>query len=321
MGTENDLTLIYEPDSAADARTYREAIERALPGFSIIAASNRAGAMARAAETTILIAKAQDVSAELIAAMPKLGWIHALTTGIDPLLALELPASVIITSSRGIHGPQMAELAILLMMALSRDFPRVLANQREKRWERWGQRLLAGKTVVMVGVGAISEALAGRCKPLGLKVVGVTSRRSVDHFDELQPRRRLNETVSTADFLVLLVPYSPETHHMIDASVIAVMKPTAYLINMARGGVVDEGALIEALQTRRLAGAGLDVFAQEPLPYSSPLWSLDNVIITPHIGGMSDIYAEQILPLLVHNVRAYVAGDRAAMVNLIKLEK
>jgi D-2-hydroxyacid dehydrogenase (NADP+) len=207
------------------------------------------------------------------------------------------------------------------MLALSRDFPRMLANQREKRWERWGQPLLAGKTVVIVGVGAISEALAARCKPLGLKVVGVTSRRSVDHFDELHPRQRLNETVSTADFLVLLVPYSPETHHMIDASVIAAMKPSAYLINMARGGVVDEGALIEALQTRRLAGAGLDVFAQEPLPYSSPLWTLDNVIITPHVGGMSDIYAEQILPLLVHNVRAYVAGDRAAMLNLVKLEK
>jgi len=253
--------------------------------------------------------------------MPKLAWIHALTTGIDPLLALKLPSSVIVTSSRGIHGPQMAELAILLMLALSRDFPRMLANQREKSWQRWGQRLLVGKTVMMVGVGAISEALAARCKPLGLKVVGVTSRRSVEHFDELQPRQRLKETVSTADFLVLLVPYSPETHHMIDASVMAAMKPSAYLINMARGGVVDEAALIDALQTRRLAGAGLDVFAQEPLPYSSPLWTLDNVIITPHVGGMSDIYAEQILPLLVHNVRAYVAGDRAAMQNLIKLEQ
>jgi D-2-hydroxyacid dehydrogenase (NADP+) len=317
----SDLTLIYEPDSAAYARTYRDAIERALPGLNIMAVSNRAEAMACAAATTVLIAKAQDVSAELVAAMPKLAWIHALTTGIDPLLALKLPASVIVTSSRGIHGPQMAELTLLLMLALSRDFPRMLANQREKRWERWGQPLLEGKTVVIVGVGAISEALAARCKPLGLKVVGVTSRRSVDHFDELHPRQRLNETVSTADFLVLLVPYSPETHHMIDASVIAAMKPSAYLINVARGGVVDEGALIEALQTRRLAGAGLDVFAQEPLPYSSPLWTLDNVIITPHVGGMSDIYAEQILPLLVHNVRAYVAGDRAAMLNLIQLEK
>jgi len=317
----SDLILIYEPDSAAYAQTYREAIEQALAGLHVIAVSNRAEAMAHAAEATVLIAKAQDVSAELVAAMPKLAWIHALTTGIDPLLALKLPSSVIVTSSRGIHGPQMAELAILLMLALSRDFPRMLANQREKSWQRWGQRLLVGKTVMMVGVGAISEALAARCKPLGLKVVGVTSRRSVEHFDELQPRQRLKETVSTADFLVLLVPYSPETHHMIDASVMAAMKPSAYLINMARGGVVDEAALIDALQTRRLAGAGLDVFAQEPLPYSSPLWTLDNVIITPHVGGMSDIYAEQILPLLVHNVRAYVAGDRAAMQNLIKLEQ
>jgi phosphoglycerate dehydrogenase-like enzyme len=135
----------------------------------------------------------------------------------------------------------------------------------------------------------------------------------------VRPRLHLREAVAGADFLVLLIPYSPETHHMIDASVLAAMKPTAYLINVARGGVVDEGALIEALRTHQIAGAGLDVFAQEPLPESSLLWDLDNVIITPHIGGMSDIYAEQVLPLLLHNLRAFAAGDRAAMLNLVTL--
>lgn len=292
----------------------------ALPARDVVATSNRAEALARASEATILIAKAQDISAELVGAMPRLGWIQALTTGVDPLLALKLPSSVLVTSARGIHGPQMAELSILLMMSLSRDFPRLLANQREKRWERWGQRLLTGKTVVIVGVGAIGEALAARCGPLGLKVIGVTNRTAVDHFDELYPRERLHDAAARADFLVLLVPYSPETHHLIDASVLAAMKPSAYLINLARGNVVDEAAVIDALKVRRIAGAGLDVFAQEPLPPSSPLWGLDNVIVTPHIGGMSDIYAEQILPLLVHNLRAYIAGDRAAMRNRIELK-
>ncbi len=314
-----DLTLIYEPDSAAHARTYREGLARALPGGEILATSTLAEALARAPEATVLIAKAQDVSAELVGAMPRLGWIQALTTGIDPLLALGLPPSVIVTSGRGIHGPQMAELTLLLMMALSRDFPRMLANQREAKWERWGQRLLAGKTAVLVGVGAISEALAARCKPFGLAVIGVTSRSAVENFDELLPRQRLREAAARADFLVLLVPYSPETHHLIDASVLGVMKPTAYLINVARGNVVDETALIAALQARRIAGAGLDVFAAEPLPPQSPLWALDNVILTPHVGGMSEVYAEQILPLLVHNLRAYLAGDRAGMRNRVAL--
>jgi D-2-hydroxyacid dehydrogenase (NADP+) len=243
-----------------------------------------------------------------------------LTTGIDPLLSLRLPSSIIVTSARGIHGPQMAELSILLMMALSRNFPRMLANQREARWERWGQRLLAGKTVVIVGVGAISEALAARCKPFGLKVVGITNRSAVEHFDELHPRQRLHEAVGSADFLVLLVPYSRETHHLIDASVLAAMKPTAYLINVARGSVMDEAALIDALKMHRIAGAGLDVFAHEPLPPTSPFWALDNVIVTPHVGGMSTVYAEQVLPLLVHNLRAYFAGDRAAMLNRVKIK-
>jgi D-2-hydroxyacid dehydrogenase (NADP+) len=314
----SDLILIYEPDSAEYARIYGDAAKRALPGRAILATSNRAEALARASEATVLVAKAQDVSADLIGAMHDLRWIQALTTGIDPLIALRLPPSVMVTSARGIHGPQMAELTILLMMALARDFPRMLANQRHARWERWSQPLLAGKTVVIVGVGTISEALAARCKPFALKIAGVTHRTAVDHFDELYPRTRLLEAAAVADFLVLLAPYAPDTYHMIDASVLAVMKPTAYLINVARGKVIDEAALTEALETRRIAGAGLDVFANEPLPPSSPLWTLDNVVVTPHVGGMSDVYAEQILPLLERNLRAYGAGDRAAMMNLVE---
>jgi D-2-hydroxyacid dehydrogenase (NADP+) len=316
----SDSILIYEPDSSTDARTYCEGLARALPRRAIAATSDRDEALAHAADTTILIAKAQDISAELVGAMPKLAWIHALTTGIDPLLALKLPAPIIVTSSRGIHGPQMAELTILLMMALGRGFPHLLANQRAAKWERRAQPLLAEKTVVIVGVGGIAEALAARCKPFGLKVVGITNRRAVEHFDELLPRRHLLEAAGKADFLVLLVPYSPETHHLIDAAVLAAMKPTAYLINVARGNVIDETALIEALKTGRIAGAGLDVFAREPLPPTSPFWALDNVIVTPHIGGMSDIYAEQILPLLVRNVRAYLTGDHAAMLNRVQLQ-
>jgi D-2-hydroxyacid dehydrogenase (NADP+) len=311
----SNLALIYEPDSAAYAEIYRKALTEALPQCRFLAASEPGEALARAPEATILIAKAQDISAELVAAMPRLRWIQALTTGVDPIVALKLPPAIVITSARGIHGPQMSELTLLLMMALSRDFPRMLTNQRNTRWERWGQRLLQGKTLVIIGVGAISEALAARCQPFGLRVIGITNRTAVENFDEVHPPSRLRDAAGRADFLVVLVPYSPATHHLIDASVLAAMKPTAYLINVARGSVIDETALIDALRSHRIAGAGLDVFTNEPLPGSSPLWSLDNVIITPHVGGMSDIYAEQILPLLMHNVRAYIEGDHAAMLN------
>jgi D-2-hydroxyacid dehydrogenase (NADP+) len=317
----SSLTLIYEPESSAHVRFYGEAIARALPGHEFVATSDRAEILARAAEATALIAKAQDVSAEFVAAMPKLGWIQALTTGVDPLLKLTLPPSIVVTSGRGIHGPQMAELALLLMMSLYRDFPRMLANQRGGRWERWGQRLLLGKTVVILGVGTISEAIAARCRPFGLKVLGVSSRREAEGFDELYPRERLVEVAARADFLVVVVPYSVATHHMIGAEVLGAMKQSAYLINIARGNVIDERALIKALEERRIAGAGLDVFAVEPLPATSPLWSMKNVIVTPHIGGMSDIYAEQILPVLLHNLRAWIGGDLDAMQNRVALQR
>jgi D-2-hydroxyacid dehydrogenase (NADP+) len=309
--------LIYEPDSARDARAYREAVARELPDVEVFATADRDEALALAPRVTALAAKAQDVRAELVAAMPRLDWIQALTTGIDPLLALKLPSSITITSARGIHGPQMAELAILLMLALGRSLPKLLANQHAAKWQRWGQPLLLGKTVVIVGVGTISEVLAGCCHAFGLRVLGITSRTAADGFDELHPRARLKEIAARADFLVVLAPYSAETHHLIDAAVLASMKRSAFLINIARGNVIDEGALIEALRARRIAGAGLDVFATEPLPAASPLWALDNVILTPHVGGLSDVYVEQVVPVLLDNLRAYRAGDRAAMRNVI----
>jgi phosphoglycerate dehydrogenase-like enzyme len=309
--------LIYEPDSVAHVQTYAAAVTRAAPGLRLVATSERGAALAAAPTTTAVIAKAQDVLPELVAAMPALDWIQALTTGIDPLIALKLPRSVTVTTTRGMHAPQMAELAFLLMLSLSRNAPQLLANQREARWKRWGQHLLLGKTVTIVGVGSISEALALRCRAFGIRVLGISSRTSAEGFDELHPRARLREVAARSDFVVVLAPYTTETHHLIDAAVLGAMRDTAFLINIARGNVVDEPALIEALKAGTIAGAGLDVFATEPLPATSPLWTLDNVIVTPHIGGLSDIYAEQALPILLHNLQAYVAGDLAAMQNRI----
>jgi len=315
-----DQVLIYEPDSAAEAQAYRDQLARALPGLTVIATAERAQALAAAGASTVLVAKAQHVGADLVAAAPRLGWIQALTTGTDPLRALALPSSLVVTSGRGIHGPQMGELALLLMMALYRDFPKMLANQRAARWQRWSQRLLDGRTVVMVGVGVISEAIAARCRPFGLKVIGITQRTEAAGFDELYPRSKLREVAARADFLLVVVPYAPDTHHLVDAGVLAAMRPEAYLINIARGNVVDEAALTQALRAGRIAGAGLDVFAEEPLPAANPLWSLPNVIVTPHIGGMSDVYTDQVMPLLLHNLRAWLAGDPGSMHNRVALQ-
>ena len=301
-----------------EAQIYAEGLRAACPEAVFHAATNEADALKVASGAEVVIALAHEISARLVAAMPKLRWIAALTTGVDHLATLDLPPDVAITSGRGIHGPQMAELTFLYMLALSRNARGMIANQERHHWERWPQRLLLGKTAVLVGVGAISEELAVRCQAFGMTTIGVSSARSEARgFDRIMPRDKLIEAAGEADFLIALAPYTPQTHHMIGRAEFAAMKPTAFFINIARGNVADEAALIEHLVGGRIAGAGLDVFAREPLPDDSPLWDMQNVIATPHIGGMSDTYADQALPLLIDNVRAYLAGTPGALRNIV----
>jgi D-2-hydroxyacid dehydrogenase (NADP+) len=311
--------LVLEREHPSDLEFFATALRREFPMISVHTAADDSAALAAASTAEVLFAKAHSVSPALIQAMGQLRWIQALTTGTDHLEQLPLSSAITITSARGIHGPQMSELALMLMLALARDLPRMLQNQSHRTWERWPQPLLYGKTVVIVGIGAIAEELALRCRALGMRVEGVSSARSSARgFDAIYPRTQLRTVAAKTDYLVVLVPYEPATHHLIDRSVLEAMPRTARLINIARGRVVDELALVEALKQRRIAGAGLDVFGIEPLPADSPLWQMPNVIITPRIGGMSDIYAQQLLPLLKENLAHYLAGNLAALRNVVR---
>ena len=165
----------------------------------------------------------------------------------------------------------------------------------------------------------IAEALAPKCKAMGMTVVGITSSpRKVAGFDRVHAMGELLTVLPTLDYLVLLTPYSPATHHMIDAKVFAAMKPSSYFINVARGGVVDEDAMIEALRAKTFAGAALDVFSQEPLPPDHPLWDFKNVIITTHQGGFCDTYVDLAMPILEHNMRCFLKGDLKGMMNVAR---
>ena len=305
----------------ANAAAYGAHLRAAHPAFTIDEALDETAALRQAGKAEVIIALAQHVTPALIAAAPRLAFIQALTTGTDPIHALtNLPAGIVVASGRGIHGPQMAEIAFLLMLGLARGFPRMLANQRARVWERWPQKLLTGRTAVLLGVGLIAEAIAVRCRVFGMKVIGVSAGRGdAPGFDAVMPRTALAEAAALADFLIALVPYAPDTHHLIDAKVLGAMKPDAFLINIARGNVLDEAALAESLRGGRIAGAALDVFAQEPLPAGSPLWDLPGLIITPHVGGLSDIYVQQILPLLDHNLAAFAQGRTGDIRNRVAL--
>jgi phosphoglycerate dehydrogenase-like enzyme len=299
--------IIYIGTPEANAHAFEELAARDFPDIDLYATNDRGEALARLADAEGIIAHHFQFDEALLQSAPKLRWIQSLTTGTDGILRLpSLRPEVIVTSTRGMHGPQMSELVFLHMLALSRRFPAILRNQQLQRWERWPQPLLLSKIIVIVGVGMIAEALAVRCKCFGMTVCGVSqSARVPPGFDRVYGREELASAAAMADFLVLLVPYTADTESLIDASIIGAMKPTAFLINVARGGVLDEAALLHALREGRIAGAALDVFRVTPLPPGDPLWTDERTIITPMLGGMRD------------NLSRFLTGDTRSMMNVV----
>lgn len=302
-----------------DVQQYLSQLKPKFPDVTFHAFEHGADAKALAPELDVIVGLGHHIPNDLIKAATKLKWVQALTTGTETLTAPGvLPPHVLLTSTRGIHGPQMSELAFMNMIALNRNFRAMQRNQAAAKWEGWNQSILDGKTVVIVGLGVLAEHLAERCKLFGMTTIGVSSGRDrAPHFDEVHSRDRLVQTAARADFLVLLVPYSPATDKLISRAVIAAMKPSAFLINLARGGVLDEAALIEALDGGRIAGAGIDVFSKQPLPPDNPLWRMPNVIITPNVGGRSTTFVEQTLTIVEPNLRAFVEGRLKDLRNIV----
>jgi D-2-hydroxyacid dehydrogenase (NADP+) len=266
-----------------------------------------------------VVALARQLPDAAVARMPRLRWIQALTTGTDGFLALQsLPRGVHITSARGIHGPAVSEMVFLQMLSLAREFPALLQQQREGRWQRRRQVLLHGKTAVIVGTGVIAAALAARCQVFGMRTVGISAtRRPLAHFDTVLGRTALQEAAAEADYLIALVPLDPSTRGLVSAQVLQALRPHAFFINVARGGVCDEDALLQQLERGALAGAALDVFATEPLPPGHPLWKAPRLLITPHLGGESENYLELVQPIIEHNLRCMEEGRPTEMWNLV----
>jgi D-2-hydroxyacid dehydrogenase (NADP+) len=304
-----------------DAHYMRDVLQAEFPEVLIVSATTLEEARPhfRDADAVCALALPKYFSDEWMAEAKRLKWIQALTSGTDALGALKsLPPGVIITNARGIAGPQMAEMVFLHMLALTRDMRKMLRNQRDEVWERWPQPPLCGTTVTILGVGAIAEDLARRCKAFDMQVLGVASSiRDVPHFDRILLRNEMKQAVAAADYVVCLLPHAADTDRLIDAGVFAAMKTGAYFLNLGRGGVVDEPALLDALRRGTIAGAGLDVFSTEPLPKGHPFWAMDNVIVTAHLGGMTTIYKDQVLPIIRTNLRRFVDQDYAGIINRI----
>lgn len=298
---------------------YVKTLADEFPGHSFRTAYTLDDAMALAAETQVFIGIGPKMTPELVTAMPRLEWVQSLTTGIDNLLAMkEMPPQVPISKCSGVQGPQMSEHALMLMLALARRLPETLSAQARHSWQRTAQPLLHGKTVCLLGLGSIAETLALYCKTLGMTVTGVSGRADAPHVSRIYPRAQFLDAVAEADFLVVLIPLLPETRHIVGEAVLAAMKPTAFLINIARGGCVDEAALLSALESGGIAGAGVDVFETEPLPDTNPLWSAPNVILTPHVGGFADVYHKQCFPIVLENCRRYLQDGPDALSDAVR---
>jgi D-2-hydroxyacid dehydrogenase (NADP+) len=299
------------------AEDYRKALEPDFPELVIHTAPDEEGVEQFVEGMEIILAF--KISDGLIRRAAKLKWIQSLATGVDYILNQpSLGKDVIVTSTRGIHGPQMSEIAFLLMLSLSRDFSQVVRNQDRGIWERWPAKLLYQKKVGIFGVGVIGEEIALKCKAFGMTVYGIDIVRKQTNFvDRFFGPEHILEVAAEVDYLIVVAPNTPETYQIIDERVLSAMKPTAFLINIARGELIDDVALLNALRSGQIAGAGLDAFCQEPLPHDHPFWQMKNVIVTPHVGGMSDIYAEQVLPIFKENLRRFLRGERTDLINMV----
>ena len=313
----NLLILLAMPEAVRTQ--YRDRLAARFPEINVSLVDHHSKVGPYIASADALVTFAPMLSDHVLEQAQRLKWVQALGTGVDNLI--DRPAlrrDVIVTNVHGIHGAPVSEAAIATMLALARNLPRAIRLQDKHQWQRWPAQLLHNKTVGIFGIGAIAEVLAPKCKALGMQVVGVSSApRLVDGFDRIHATSELADVVGTFDFFVLLTPLTEKTRNCIGAALFAAMKPTAFFVNLARGGVVDESALVTALRDKRIAGAALDVFVEEPLPAEHPFWDMDNVIITTHQGGFCDVYIDHAWPTIEANMRCFLAGNVGGMVNVV----
>ena len=241
---------------------------------------------------------------------PRLTWLQAMGAGVDWALVPELPPHVVVTRAPGVFGPWMAEYVLGWCAFVSQRVEAYRAAQRDHRWiDTVLPGRLRGSTLLVVGLGDIGRTIARLAGSIGMRVLGVSRAGApVRGVERVYRTRDLRRALAAADWVVLTVPLTPATRGLLGAAELAAMKPSAWLLNIARGPVVDETALLDTLRRRAIAGAVLDVFTTEPLPPEHPFWDLDNVVVTPHIAGPST--PEEIAPVFAENLTRYLAGRR-----------
>jgi phosphoglycerate dehydrogenase-like enzyme len=295
----------------------RERLQQDFPGHQFIQLQNYDHVPDEIADTDVFIG--WSLRPEQFLAAKKLRWIHSPAAAVHQLMYPELiQSTVALTNSTGIHGPVVAEHAIAVLLALAKRLPQAMQYQARHEWSQdqlWHgsprPREVADSTVLVLGMGGIGREFAARAKALGMKVLAIRENpgKGLDGADAVYGSAQIDEALPQADYVLLCTPVTLATTGIMNAARLSKMKPDAYLINVARGPLIDEPALVDALQHRRIAGAALDVFNEEPLPANSPFWSLDNILITPHTAAVTDRLWERHYLLIVDNLKRFLAGE------------
>ena len=289
----------------------------AVPGTEVVSPATREEAEAQLPETEVVLGFV--VRPHNLERAKQLKWVHSTAASATHVLFPALIESdVVVTNARGLHADAMAEHTLGLMLSFARNLHRSRDDQHARRWspetlwkEAPGIDSLAGTTLGLIGLGQVGGAIATRARALGMRVIAVRKRPAAEPApaDEQWPVSRLGDLLEEADWVVIAAPHTRDTERLIGAPELARMKPSARLVNLGRGALVDEDALYVALRGGAIAGAALDVFCEEPLPPDHPFWSLKEVILTPHTSGLGPRYWERALAQFTDNLRRYVAGE------------
>ena len=297
-------------------------VKEAFPQVEFTAASNRDEILREISDAEVVFG---GITREAFLAAKRLKWIQNTGAGVDRLAPIaELAESdVIVTNTRGAHAATIAEHAFGLLISLTRNLPQIFQAQQDHDWNvRFDNPMvgLTGMTLGMVGLGNIGRAIAKRGHAFDMNVIAVDAHEALqpDYVTELRLSDGLDDLLRRSDVVAVTTPRTPKTEGLLGEQQLGLMKPTSYLLVVSRGGIVDEDALAQMLREGRLAGAGLDVTATEPLPENSPLWDTPNLLITPHCSGGSAFTSANVMAIFRENLRRYLAGE--PLTNLVDLK-
>lgn len=291
----------------------QESIRASAPGYTLLQGDAKQPDLQQLAQAEIIIGWAKGISDTVLQPASPLRWVQTWSAGVEkmPLGKLE-ERGILLTNSSGVHAQPIAAVIFGFMLLFTRNLHTAVRNQQKRYWgSEDSESELTGKTAVIAGTGSIGSETARIAKAFHMKTLGISrSGKSAEHFDQVVSTGQLQDAVREGDFIINTLPLTDETTQLFDATIFSAFKQGSYYINIGRGATTNTEALLEALNSGRLRGAGLDVFEQEPLPEDHPLWAMEQVVITPHNAGTTDRYADRVVEIVTDNLKTYLESGK-----------